>query len=101
MSARIFRPAPNAMQQGAGNSRRWVLVNEEASPREIEPLMGYTSSGDTGTQTRLYFDTLAEAEAFAQNLGVPYRVQMPNETTVKRSVYPDNFKFNRKEPWTH
>ena len=58
MTARIFRPAPNAMQSGDGNSKRWVLVNEPASARQIEPLMGYTSSTDTETQVRLTFDTL-------------------------------------------
>lgn len=101
MTARIYRPAPNAMQSGEGNSKRWLLVNEPASPREIEPLMGYTSSSDTEAQIRLYFDTLEEAEAYAQRAGIPYRVQQPHEAKVQRNSYSDNFRYDRKMPWTH
>jgi hypothetical protein len=101
MTARIFRPAPNAMQSGEGNSKRWLLVIEQSSPRQIEPLMGYTSSSDTETQVKLYFDTLEEAEAYAQREGIPYRVQQPHNPTPKRTVYADNFRFDRKTPWTH
>ena len=43
-AARIYRPAPNAMQSGKGKSKQWVLVFEQATPREIDPLMGYTST---------------------------------------------------------
>jgi hypothetical protein len=101
MPARIFRPAPNAMQSGEGNSRRWLLVSEPETAREIEPLMGYTSSTDTQTQVKLYFDTLEEAEAYARRAGLPYRVQQPHETVVKRNSYSDNFRSDRKTPWTH
>ncbi|MDR3472744.1 MAG: ETC complex I subunit [Devosia sp.] len=101
MTARIFRPAPNAMQSGEGNSKRWLLVTEPASARVIEPLMGYTSSTDTETQVKLFFDTLEEAEAYAQREGIPYRVQPSHEATVKRASYSDNFRFDRKVPWTH
>jgi hypothetical protein len=101
MTARIYRPAPNAMQSGKGKSKDWVLVHEPASPREIEPLMGYTSSTDTEAQVRLTFATLEEAEAYARNNGIPYTVQPPHSATPKRSSYPDNFRFDRKTPWTH
>jgi hypothetical protein len=78
-----------------------MLVNAPASARQIEPLMGYTSSTDTETQVNLYFDTLEEAEAYALRAGIPYRVQRPHDPTVKRASYSDNFRFDRKTPWTH
>ena len=87
MTARIFRPAPNAMQSGRGKSKEWVLVFEPATPREIEPLMGYTSSSDTRTQIRLTFDTLEEATAYAERNGIPYQVLPEHKSTVKRTVY--------------
>ena len=65
MTARIYRPARNAMQSGKGKSRQWILVFEPATAREIDPLMGYTSSGDTRQQVRLSFETQEEAEAEA------------------------------------
>lgn len=101
MPARIFRPAPNAMQSGRGNSRHWVLVFEASAPKEIEPLMGYTSSADTRQQVRLTFDTLEEAEAYAQRNGIAYTVQPAHEPTPKRASYSDNFRADRKSPWTH
>jgi hypothetical protein len=101
MTARIFRPAPNAMQAGRGNSKEWVLVHEQATPREIEPLMGYTASADTQAQVRLTFDTLEDAEAYARRSGIPYSVQPAHGSTPKRSTYSDNFRSDRKTPWTH
>jgi hypothetical protein len=101
MTARIFRPAPNAMQSGRGKSKQWVLVHEPASAREIEPLMGYTASDDTQSQVRLTFDTLEEAESYARSNGIPYSVQPAHSTVPRRNSYSDNFRYDRKTPWTH
>lgn len=101
MSARIYRPANNAMQSGKGKSHAWVLVHEPALAREIEPLMGYTASADMQQQIRLSFDTLELAEAYAQRNGIPYTVQPAHDATPKRVSYPDNFRSDRKTPWTH
>lgn len=101
MTARIYRPARNAMQSGKSKSRNWVLVHEQESPREIDPLMGYTSSTDTRQQIRLSFETLEAAEAYAQSNGIAYSVQPAHEATPQRVSYPDNFRADRKTPWTH
>ncbi|MBN9347424.1 MAG: ETC complex I subunit [Devosia sp.] len=101
MTARIYRPAPNAMQSGRGKSKKWVLAHEQATAKQIEPLMGYTATTDTQVQVRLSFDTLDEAESYARTNGIPYSVQPPHSSTPKRSSYPDNFRFDRKTPWTH
>ncbi|MET3925607.1 ETC complex I subunit [Devosia sp. 2618] len=101
MTARIYRPAPNAMQSGKGKSKQWVLVHELASQRGIDPLMGYTTSTDTRQQVRLSFDTLELAEAYAHKNGIAYSVQPSQEATPKRQSYPDNFRSDRKTPWTH
>ncbi len=101
MTARIYRPARNAMQSGKGKSRDWVLAYEPAEPRQIEPLMGYTASGDTLQQVKLTFETLEAAESFARRNGIPYSVQPPHDTVEKRVSYSDNFKSDRKAPWTH
>jgi len=101
MTARIYRPAPNAMQSGRGKSKNWVLVHEQTTAKQIEPLMGYTATTDTQVQVRLSFDTLDEAESYARTNGIPYSVQPPHSSTPKRSSYPDNFRFDRKTPWTH
>ena len=101
MTARIYRPARNAMQSGKAKTKKWLLVHEPAAAREVEPLMGYTSSTDTQTQIKLSFDTLEEAEAYARKAGLAYSVQQPHAPTPKRTAYTDNFRHDRKTPWTH
>ena len=101
MTARIYRPARNAMQSGKGKTKQWVLVHEATEPRSIDPLMGYTSSSDMNQQVRLSFETLEAAEAYAQRNGIPYSVQPAHEPTPKRVSYPDNFRSDRRTPWTH
>lgn len=101
MPARIYKPAKSATQSGMARTKQWLLVFEQDRSREIEPLMGWTSSGDTRQQLRLWFDTKEEAMAYAQREGIPYRVEEPQEPKRRIMAYSDNFKFNRVGPWTH
>jgi hypothetical protein len=55
MTARIFKPAKNAMQSGKGKTREWQLDYEPEQPRAVEPLMGWTSSADMKQQITLRF----------------------------------------------
>ncbi|KKC32074.1 ETC complex I subunit [Devosia psychrophila] len=101
MTARIYRPARTAMQSGQGKSKQWLLVHELAESKAIDPLMGYTTSGDTRQQVRLSFETQEDAEAYAQKSGLAYSVQPAHDATPKRQSYTDNFRADRKTPWTH
>lgn len=101
MTARIYKPARNAMQSGQGKTTRWLLEFEPAAPRQIEPLMGWTSSTDMGAQVRLWFDSKEEAIAYAQKKGIAYRLDEPKESDRRPKAYADNFKFNRVGQWTH
>ena len=62
MRARIFQPAKTAMQSGTATSKGWVLVFVPESAREVDPLMGWTSSSDTQAQVTLRFDSREAAE---------------------------------------
>ena len=55
MTARIYMPARTAMQSGFANTKDWVLDFEPEEPQAIEPLMGWTSSGDMRQQVHLDF----------------------------------------------
>ena len=101
MVARIYKPSKSAMQSGKGRTKDWVLEHEPASAREIDPLMGWTSSLDTQTQVRLQFESKDEAIAHAQRNGLPYTVVEPAEKTVPTKSYAENFKFGRIGSWTH
>jgi hypothetical protein len=101
MSARIFKPAKTAMQSGQARTKEWVLEYDPEAPREIDPLMGWTSSADMKSQIRLSFDTREDAIAYAQRNGIPYRVLEPKPRRPVRKSYADNFRFGRPTPWTH
>lgn len=101
MTARIFKPAKNAMQSGNATSKEWRLDYEPEQPRAIEPLMGWTSSGDMKQQITLRFETKEEAVAYCERRGIPYQVIEPQDRVRRVVAYADNFAFRRDEPWTH
>jgi ETC complex I subunit conserved region len=100
MTARIYQPARSAMQSGHGKDK-WVLEYEPEKPREIEPLMGWTSSADMKSQVKLQFDTKEEAISYAQRNGIAYRVEEPRLVARKIQSYSDNFSPGRVVPWSH
>jgi hypothetical protein len=101
MTARIFKPSQNVMQQGKGATRDWILEFLPDEPRVIEPLMGWTSSSDTKRQIRLSFATKEEAIAYAKENGIAYRLEEPPATKIRPKSYAENFKYGRPDSWTH
>lgn len=101
MAARIYRPAKTAMQSGLAKTSRWLFEYEPESAREIEPLMGWTSSRDTRQQIKLWFDSKDEALAYAARNGIAATVEEPQEPQRRTIAYADNFRFNRVGQWTH
>jgi hypothetical protein len=101
MTARIFKPAKNAMQSGTAKTKEWQLDFEPEQARAIEPLMGWTSSSDMKQQLTLRFDTMEEAVAYCERECIPYQVIEPKDPVRRPAAYADNFAFRRGEPWTH
>ena len=101
MAARIYQPAKSAMQQGLGQAREWVLDYAPERPREIEPLMGWTSSADTKSQIRMSFATKEEAIAFATRHGIAFRLEEPQKTELRPKSYAENFQVRPPDRWTH
>jgi len=71
MTARIFKPAKNAMQSGTAKTREWQL--------DYEP----------------------EQVAYCEREGIAYQVIEPKAPARRQAAYADNFAFRRGEPWTH
>jgi hypothetical protein len=92
MKVRIYQPAKTAMQSGTANTAHWLVEPEPESKRFIEPLMGWTASGDTTQQLRMRFPTKQEAIAFAEKNGFEYTVREPKKASVKPKSYAENFK---------
>src|SRR4051794_31438508 len=101
MTARIYKPAKTAMQSGTANTKDWTLEFEPDEPRTIEPLMGWTSSGDMKSQVRLSFESKEEAVAYCERHGIAFQLLEPKPVERRIMSYSDNFAFNRRGPWTH
>jgi len=103
MRARIYQPSRTAMSSGSAKTRVWLLEFDQASAREVDPLMGWTSSSDTQTQVKLRFDTKEEAVEYARDNGIDATVTEPKERkpNIRPGGYGDNFATNRRGSWTH
>lgn len=103
MRARIFKPARNAMQSGVARTQDWVLEFEPQDRRNLDPLMGWTSSRDTQQQVRLRFATLEEAQDYARANGIEAVLIQPHARAmnIRPRGYGENFATDRRAPWTH
>ncbi len=98
MVARIYKPTRNAMQSGNAKTELWVLDYEPEQPRQVEPLMGYTSSGDMKSQLRLSFDTKEEAIAYAERHGIAFQVQEPKKAIAAQDRLFRQFQLPPHRP---
>ena len=103
MVARIFKPAKSAMQSGTAQTTIWIMELEYNLAKTIDPLMGWTGSKDTRGQIQIRFNTELAAVNFAKDNGISFIVQKPNvrRHIVRENGYGENFRFDKKIPWTH
>lgn len=103
MQARIYKPAKNAMQSGTAKTKEWTLEFAPASAREVDPLMGWTSSSDTQSQVRLKFATKEAALEYAEEKALDVVVMEPKtrKPVIRKGGYGENFATNRRGAWTH
>lgn len=103
MRARIYQPARNAMQSGMAKTHQWVLEYAPASAREVDPLMGWTSSGDMASQVRLRFESREAALTYAKAHGIEAVVTEPKtrKPIIRPGGYGENFASSRRSAWTH
>ena len=103
MRARIYQPARNAMQSGTAKTKGWVLDYAPAAARDVDPLMGWTSSSDTQSQVRMEFATKEAALEYAAAHGIKAQVQEPNKrkVNIRPGGYGENFATGRRGAWTH
>jgi len=100
-NVRIYKPAKAATQSGLGNTQEWVLESAAAEAVRVDPLMGWSGSGNTAKQVTLAFDTKEDAIRYAEANGLAYTVTEPLKRKRIVRSYADNFKFGRIGTWTH
>ncbi|MGR3289826.1 MAG: ETC complex I subunit [Paracoccaceae bacterium] len=103
MRARIFQPARAATSSGTANSKSWVLEHPHDNRQKLDPMMGWTSSGDMQTQVRLLFETKEAAQDYAARHGIEAVVTDPQarKQNIRRGGYAENFATGRRTVWTH
>ena len=103
MRARIYKPARTAMSSGTAKTKDWVLEFAPSSAREVDPLMGWTSSSDTQSQVKMKFSSKEAAVEYAKEHGIDAVVTEPKtrKPNIRAGGYGENFATNRRGPWTH
>ncbi|MEP1930285.1 MAG: ETC complex I subunit [Paracoccaceae bacterium] len=103
MRARIYQPARTAMSSGTAKTKNWVLEFAPASAREVDPLMGWTSSSDTQSQVHLQFPTKEAALEYAAERDIDAQVleTKKRKANIRPGGYGDNFATGRRGSWTH
>ena len=103
MPARIYQPARTAMSSGTAKTKTWVLEFAADSAREVDPLMGWTSSSDTQAQVSLRFETKEAALDYSTEHGIDALVFEPKKRkpNIRARGYAENFATDRRGAWTH
>jgi NADH dehydrogenase ubiquinone Fe-S protein 4 len=103
MRARIFKPARTAMSSGTAKTHNWVLEFAPASARDVDPLMGWTSSSDMQSQVRMRFASKEAAQDYAEANGIEAQVFAPRtrKANIRPGGYGENFATVRRAVWTH
>ncbi len=103
MRARIYQPAKTAMSTGTAKTRVWVLEYAPDSAREVDPLMGWTSSNDMQSQVTLQFESKDAALEYAKDHNITADVIEPKKrkVNIRQRGYGENFATDRRTVWTH
>ena len=103
MRARIYKPSKTAMSSGLAKTKSWVLEFIQDTTSEIDPLMGWTSSGDTQSQVTLKFESKQAAIDYAREHGIDAQISEPKQRkfNIRSGGYGENFATNRRGAWTH
>ena len=94
MKARIFQPTKTAMQS-APKLKNWRLQYELSSPKNKEPLMGWTSSSDTNQQVIMDFESKEEAINYAKKNSIDFLLTEPKKRSISPKSYSANFSYNK------
>ena len=88
----IKKAGKTVTQSGHAKSGAWELTYDVKTTRRPEALNGWTSADNTAEQIKLTFDSLDDAQNYAEREGLTATI-MPHST---RKVRPRNFSDNYK-----
>ena len=92
MKATIYKQSKSSTQSGKANTKHWIIAFVNDGSRNIEPIMGWTSSSDMMQEVTMQFDSLSMAKEFAEKHKIEYEVIEPKEKKLIIKSYAENFK---------
>lgn len=92
MAARIFQISKAVNQSGGAKAGKWVLEFESHAPKRADPLTGWSGGADTQSQVSINFDSLEDAQRYAEKNNVSYHIIPPAERKMRIQSYADNFR---------
>ena len=87
----IFKPPKSAMQSGLSNSKKWCLTNNDVNESFINSKYCWNGSSNPEKQIKLFFNDLDSAINFAKKNNYNFEVLKPNNKTLMKKSYADNF----------
>ena len=97
MTIKIYKPSKTAMQSGLGKTKQWLAEYKSEVTTTKDTLMGWTSSSDTRSQIKLFFDSKEQAIEWAKKNNYQFYVEEPQKRKIKPKAYASNFDMkNRK-----
>ncbi|KAF8364371.1 hypothetical protein PRIPAC_91294 [Pristionchus pacificus] len=96
-TARIFKPAREATQQGWNNTRGWRIELDNRGRWE-NALIGWASSGDplSNVSMHMKFGTKEDAISFCQKNNWNFEVEEPKERSIKPKSYGSIYSWNKR-----
>jgi hypothetical protein len=92
MIARLYQRPKSSMQSGRARTGKWLLEIERAEPQRLDPLTGWSGSGETDTQLQLAFPTREAAIAYAEAHALQLEILPLGPRALKLQAYADNFR---------
>lgn len=90
--ARITQETRKTTQSGKAKAGRWLLEMERSEAMRPDPVTGWSGSGDTETQLKIWFDSADEAIAYCTRRGIDYHLVKAAPHHLKLQAYADNFR---------
>jgi hypothetical protein len=87
---KIYKPTKTAMQSGLRNTKSWLL-EFDTNNTGTNPLTGWETSSDTMSEVILEFETKQQAINYALKNKFEYYVVEPENRTIIKKSYTDNF----------
>ena len=77
------------------------MTQEEAKGQLLQAIETEVRVEANKRVREIEFETKEEAIAYAEKNSIPFRLEPEKEPKRRQISYAENFRYDRKTPWTH